>query len=940
MLTLRLIQSKYLPSLLKLSAHLTLKISLLTGTVLATGCLDHPVGESTPTTTNVVVQKQANNAITGIDLLLMIDNSSSMADKQTTLAAAVPRLLGQLVQPNCVDASGNSLNPPVPATLGVGCPTGSAPEFNPVNNIHVGIVTSSLGDHGANSLCSPGAPTNYTDDKGQPVLQPPDVNDMGHLVGTLARAQTAPTNVLADPQSQYATIPTDPSPGNPYGFLAWGNSDLPTDVGQQDLTDASKIFMDMVIATNEYGCGFESQLEGWFRFLIDPVPPVYPLASPDPNTHQTRRVGSDDTLLLQRAAFLRPDSLVAIVMLTDENDCSVRDTDVGWVSASSGSISTGSTQCASNPDDKCCYSCTAVSASGVAPGGCPNTCTKDPTTGTWPAGVDDGTNQANVRCWNQKRRFGIEFMYPKSRYVVGLTNKMLCPDQDFGDMDCDCTVAHSIGASCNPGSRQLPNPLYSTTVGTMNNNSPLQGYPQSIPRSDNSAIFLAGIIGVPWQDIGYLDPTSGNLVYIPVTDPAWTSGAGGNQPINVGSTGIWDMIYGDDNANIFPHDMHMIESLVPRVAGGNVDGKAGSADVIPNTLPWSAQSIPAPAPGPIATTNANPNGGEYNTALEDLEYACIFPLVTPRACACNTVASTALANCKYLNPNDCCDQTFQADGAGTAVGVPNFDKPLCNGTTQVAAKGYPGLREIAVLHDYANSSAATTQGNSIVASICPNDLTSTSSNPGYGYNPAVAALISRLKEKLKGSCLPRPLQVTINADGSVSLPCSVVEVVPGSNLKKQDCASYCTAEQRGVPSPQMTAAVLDSMRTSKICDVPGNPPCSTMCLCQLNQESATPPNATSDGTNLYTCQNVDNGDQDKLPAGYCYVDPQNGVGTNPDIVAKCPETERRILRFVGNDPSGGGVAVPLPNAIVFTACQGSAISAAVAASAPVGDAGP
>ena len=52
-------------------------------------------------------------------------------------------------------------------------------------------------------------------------------------------------------------------------------------------------------------------------------------------------------------------------------------------------------------------------------------------------------------------------------------------------------------------------------------------------------------------------------------------------------------------------------------------------------------------------------------------------------------------------------------------------------------------------------------------------------------------------------------------------------------------------------------------------------------------------------------------------------------GNNPAIVAECPDTQRRVLRFVGNDPSGGGtgirVTVPLPNSFVFTACQGSAI---------------
>jgi hypothetical protein len=391
--------------------------------LVAAGCLDRPIGTTKPVTTNVVVQKQANTAITAIDLLLMIDNSSSMADKQNTLAAAVPQLLQQLVQPQCVDGNGAPFDPPVQAALGAEkpCAQGS-PEFNPVNNIHVGVVTSSLGDHGAQTWCTEGQLSSAG------TLQPPDVNDRGYLVGTLQRGIAA---LAAETQLQL----TDKVRLSGQGFLAWGSDEQPHP-STDDLKTAEVVFGDMVKATAEQGCGFEAQLESWFRFLVDPVPPVLPIAAPKDN--ETHRTGVDDALLAQRKEFLRPNSLVAIVMLTDENDCSIRDTGVGWVGVAEGSIPTGSAACADDPNDPCCYTCTSKGP----PQGCPWTCPNPPDSSLGqPAGLHDTKQQANLRCWQQKRRFGWEFTYPTSRYSVALTKKELCPDQSFGDMDCDCTYA-------------------------------------------------------------------------------------------------------------------------------------------------------------------------------------------------------------------------------------------------------------------------------------------------------------------------------------------------------------------------------------------------------------------------------------------------------------------------------------------------------------------
>ena len=73
---------------------------------LAVGCLNRPIDRLEPKTTSTVVERLQQNGVDKIDLLLAIDNSISMADKQAILAAAVPDLVNRLVTPNCVDDDG------------------------------------------------------------------------------------------------------------------------------------------------------------------------------------------------------------------------------------------------------------------------------------------------------------------------------------------------------------------------------------------------------------------------------------------------------------------------------------------------------------------------------------------------------------------------------------------------------------------------------------------------------------------------------------------------------------------------------------------------------------------------------------------------------------------------------------------------------------------
>jgi hypothetical protein len=298
---------------------------------LLTGCLDRPLGAPEPVTTNVLTIKVSQDGVDTIDLLFMIDNSTSMSDKQAILETAVPDLVDRLVNPVCVDDVGGQYPAAPPNER---CPDGQRREFPPVTDINIGVISSSLGDAGANDYCQQG-----------------DTVDGARLLGTLPRASTANTNAQ--------------------GFLTWRKD---TQIG-----DFKRDFQRLVRSVGEAGCGWESSLEAWYRFLIDPVPYAeLERVACDGETTGRSCVAPvrgadgapllDEELLAQRAAFLRPNSLVAIVMLTDENDCSIRPGGPSWrMGTSNRTMFSGSAACASDPTDPCCYPCAQT---GGAPAGC------------------------------------------------------------------------------------------------------------------------------------------------------------------------------------------------------------------------------------------------------------------------------------------------------------------------------------------------------------------------------------------------------------------------------------------------------------------------------------------------------------------------------------------------------------------------------------------
>jgi hypothetical protein len=587
-------------------------------------------------------------AVTGpvdkLDLLIMIDNSRSMADKQGVLRFAVPDLVRRLTNPACVDASGNVASPPA---AGQACPEGQRREFAPLVDLHIGVITSSLGDVGANAACPASGFETYV----------PDRIDMAHLVNTLPRGQ---------------------NPAIPTGFLSWAPG---TDAGS-----FNDRFDQMVAAAGEVGCGFEQQLESWYRFLVDPFPyrslvrvPCPGTASATPNcvqqeTDADNRITLDEDLLQQRAAFLRPDSMLAVVMLTDENDCSLQVGSQTWIIAVTDDarpMFRGSSACADNPNAECCFNCQL----GPPPGcSADPICNADPTNEVLQNRLPASQDGDNLRCFDQKRRFGVDFLYPTQRYVNALREPALC----WNALDLSVEGCSSENV--------VPSPLYA------------RGRPRD-------RVVLAGLIGVPWQALASSVNASG--APLPEGQLRFQSAR------ELTDNDTWSVILGQSG-----------QPWVPASASGpEVPGVAP----VPPTLP---QMIEATEPRPNVAVGNDLNGREYATAdaatlgPNDLEYACIFRLPNPRDCA---ALDPAVDDC------DCY--------AGST------DRPLCEdvpgtsaaGTVQYWGKAYPGLRHLEVLRGLGE--------NGVVASICPRNLEDDGASD-FGYRPAVAALIERLRDQL------------------------------------------------------------------------------------------------------------------------------------------------------------------------------------------------
>jgi hypothetical protein len=255
-------------------------IALLGMAVLSSGCLDRELKALNPCLVSGVARKVAVTNIDFVDLLFVVDNSGSMRQEQGALKEQFPPLISTLTNGRKSDGT----------------------TFPPVKDLHLGVVSTDMG--------LAGVANNF-----------PGCNTQRHINGGDDGVLLHPGNTGPGCEANYPQ------------FLSF----------IQGMDNPEKIATDFGCIANlgTSGCGFEQQLEAglkalWPKNYVDADGNIYP---PEKNpilflsTTAEGRFGHGDVSATQggNLGFLRNDpikglSLISIIIVSDEEDCSSKDT--------------------------------------------------------------------------------------------------------------------------------------------------------------------------------------------------------------------------------------------------------------------------------------------------------------------------------------------------------------------------------------------------------------------------------------------------------------------------------------------------------------------------------------------------------------------------------------------------------------------------------------
>ncbi len=198
-----------------------------------------------------------------LDLLFMVDNSGSMNEEQASLSAEMP-LLVRILASGDFDQDGSNTGPE---------------DFPPFDELNVGVITSDMGTG-------------------------------GFTVPTCARSDFGDDGVLrTQGRADLGCMAIYPS------FLRYrGSGGIRPEAFARDVA--------CVATVGTEGCGFEQPLEAVLKALSPGAPTAWTAPGFVAPTFFRSTVGHADG---SNGGFIRDNSVLAIILLSDEEDCSARD---------------------------------------------------------------------------------------------------------------------------------------------------------------------------------------------------------------------------------------------------------------------------------------------------------------------------------------------------------------------------------------------------------------------------------------------------------------------------------------------------------------------------------------------------------------------------------------------------------------------------------------
>jgi len=223
--------------------------------------------------TETVYEKISWRGVEDVDVLFVVDNSPSMIEEQENLAKNLHLMVESLASGEIKDENGKVVR-----------------SFPPVKSLHLAVTTTNMGLNGAPTRSS----------SGMKIFEPIDSCDGFGDDGLLLDRPDTSLAGCDRPFPKYLEYPA--------------GSVSPTELG-----DA----FGCIARTGSTGCGFEQQLEAAYKALA-------------PSSNKTFHAGSAGHGDAENAGFLRSNSVVTVILVSDEEDSSSPDTSVELFNALGG----------------------------------------------------------------------------------------------------------------------------------------------------------------------------------------------------------------------------------------------------------------------------------------------------------------------------------------------------------------------------------------------------------------------------------------------------------------------------------------------------------------------------------------------------------------------------------------------------------------------------